>query len=416
MTSQTTSPETTSPETTSPETTSPEKTSPEMTSPFRVLVVDDEPDLKPLIQGRMRPDIRKGIYQFLFAQDGAEAMEILEAEGNIDMVLTDINMPRMDGLTLLNMIPTIDPNIRSVIVSAYGDMKNIRTAMNRGAFDFVVKPLDFQDLRITLERTRAHLHEWKDAQASRKKLVTLQSELDTAREMQQSILPGTLPGDERYNMNGSMEPAENIGGDFFDVFHLKDGKVGMAVADVSGKGIPAALFMMATRTQLKGAAIGLNQPGEVLTEVNQALHEDNRRFMFVTVVYAVYDPRTGELTYANGGHCPPLIAQADGTCRELESTQGILLGLAGDLEYGQREDRLEPGDTLVLYSDGVSEARNRNDEEFGEEQVRQIFQGNPPESAQEANERIQKAVEEFARGMPQADDLTCLILHRTVTP
>ena len=382
--------------------------------PFRVLVVDDEPDLKPLIQGRMRPDIRRGLYQFLFAQDGAEAMEIIEAEGNVDMVLTDINMPRMDGLTLLNMIPTVDPNIRSVIVSAYGDMKNIRTAMNRGAFDFVVKPLDFQDLRITIERTRAHLYEWKDALESRQKLVTLQSELNTAREMQQSILPTALPREPAYNMHGSMEPAQNIGGDFFDVFHLRDGKVGMAVADVSGKGIPAALFMMSSRTQLKGAAIGLDQPGEVLTEVNRALHEDNRRFMFVTVIYAIYDPRTGELTYANGGHCTPLIVQADGTCREIESTNGIMLGIAGNLEYEQREDRLQPGDTLLLYSDGVSEARNRNDEEFGAERLREIFQGNPPGSAQQANERIQQAVGEFARGMPQADDLTCLALHRTV--
>ena len=383
--------------------------------PFRVLVVDDEPDLQPLIKSRMRPDIRQGLYQFLFAQDGAEAMEILAEEGNIDMVLTDINMPRMDGLTLLNMIPTVDPNIRSVIVSAYGDMKNIRTAMNRGAFDFVVKPLDFEDLRITIERTRAHLYEWKDALASRQKLVTLQSELETAREMQQSILPIQLPNGPRYNMHGSMEPAENIGGDFFDVFRLRDEKVGLAVADVSGKGIPAALFMMASRTLLKGAAIGLDQPGEVLTEVNRALHEENRRSMFVTIIYAVYEPGTGELVYANGGHCAPLVVQADGACRELESTRGIVLGLAGELEYEQREDRLQPGDTLVLYSDGVSEARNQDDEEFGEERLRNIFLNDPPESAAEANERIQQAVGEFARGMPQADDLTCLILHRAVT-
>ena len=138
-----------------------------MPTPYKILVVDDEPDLQPLVLQRMRRYTRRGLYEFVFAHNGVEALEVLNDEGDIDMVLSDINMPRMDGLTLLEQIPSVDPNVRSVIVSAYGDMKNIRTAMNRGAFDFVTKPIDFEDLKITIERTLRHMEEWRDALSSR---------------------------------------------------------------------------------------------------------------------------------------------------------------------------------------------------------------------------------------------------------
>ena len=116
--------------------------------PYKILVVDDEPDLEPLMLQRMRRNIRRGQYTFVFARNGVQALDRLHEEDDIDMVVSDINMPEMDGLTLLQQIPKVDPNIRSIIVSAYGDMENIRTAMNRGAFDFVTKPIDFRDLRV----------------------------------------------------------------------------------------------------------------------------------------------------------------------------------------------------------------------------------------------------------------------------
>ena len=265
-----------------------------MEYPYKILVVDDEPDLEPLMLQRMRRSIRAGLYEFVFAQNGVEALQKLNEDEDIDMVLSDINMPQMDGLTLLEQIPDVDPNIRSVIVSAYGDMKNIRTAMNRGAFDFVTKPLDFEDLRVTIDRTLRHLVEWREALSSRDKLVALQNELDVASKMQQSILPTQFPGGPSYQVFGSMDPARNVGGDFFDVVPLENGRIGLAIADVSDKGVPAALFMMSSRTLLKGAAIGVGEPGGVLRETNGLLHEDNEASMFVTLLYAVYDPETGE--------------------------------------------------------------------------------------------------------------------------
>ena len=321
-------------------------------------------------------------------------------------------MPQMDGLTLLEQIPKVDPNIRAVIVSAYGDMRNIRTAMNRGAFDFVTKPLDFEDLQITIERTLTHMAEWKEALLSRDKLVALQNELDVASKMQQAILPASFPGGTSFEVYGNMAPARNVGGDFFDVINLENGRMGLAVADVSDKGVPAALFMMSSRTLLKGAAIGMGSPGAVLSEVNDLLNEDNETAMFVTLLYTVYDPNTGEMAYANGGHPTPLVVHGDGSTTELPLTGGIALGVMPNLEYKQDSYTLAPNDTLVLYTDGVSEAMNSEGEEFGVDRLRQIFADRPPTSARVANEAILQAVSDFAGDTPQSDDVTCLVLRR----
>ena len=380
---------------------------------YKILVVDDEPDLQPLMLQRMRRDIRSGHYEFTFAGNGVEALERLNEDDSIDMVLSDINMPQMDGLTLLSQIPAVHPNIRSVIISAYGDMKNIRTAMNRGAFDFVTKPLDFDDLRLTIDRTLRHLTEWRAALSSRDKLVALQNELDVASRMQQSILPTQFPQGSEFQMFGNMEPARNVGGDFFDVMHLDNGKIGIGIADVSGKGVPAALFMMSTRTLLKGAAIGSRGPGEVLREVNDLLHEDNEAFMFVTVLYAVYNPATGDFIYASGGHDAPLVIHADGSSTLLPLTDGIALGVAPDIHFSQNTVALAPSDTVILYTDGVTEAMNGANEQFGVEGMRKVFAAAPPKDAHDATGAVFDAVHTFAGDTPQSDDITCITLRRS---
>lgn len=380
---------------------------------YKILVVDDEPDLEPLILQRMRRNIRSGRYSFVFAGNGIEALERLTTEPDIDMVVSDINMPQMDGLTLLEQIPKVDPNVRSVIISAYGDMRNIRTAMNRGAFDFVTKPLDFEDLQITIDRTLQHMSEWKEALQSRDKLVALQNELDVASKMQQSILPTSFPETPQYEIYGNMNPARNVGGDFYDLIPMDNGRVGLCVADVSDKGVPAALFMMSSRTLLKGSAIGTVAPGGVLSEVNTLLTENNETMMFVTLVYALYDPETGFLTYANGGHCNPLVVHPDGSSTELALTGGVALGVMPGLDYQEDNANLNPGDTLILYTDGVSEAMNASGEEFGVERLQQIFVNQPPTSARMTIEVIMQAVSDFAGDTPQSDDVTCLVLRRS---
>ena len=381
-----------------------------MKSKYKILVVDDEVDLERLMLQRMRRDIRAGLYSFVFAHNGVEALERLKAEPDIDLVLSDINMPKMDGLTLIEQIPKVQPDVRSVIISAYGDMKNIRTAMNRGAFDFVTKPIDFDDLKITISRTLQHLVEWREALESRDKLVALQNELGVASKIQQSILPTRFPERPGCRMSANMKPARNVGGDFFDVIQLSDDRIGIAIADVSDKGVPAALFMMSCRTLIKGAAIGKTDPGAVLHEVNQLLQEDNDAAMFVTVFYGVYDPDSRRFHYANGGHNSPLVVHSDGSSAELPLTGGIALGLMPDLDYDNNTVTLAPGDLLVLYTDGVTEAFDAEGNQFGTERLQEVFAGAAPKDVEAANRSVFDAVEKFAGDTPQSDDITCLTL------
>ena len=383
--------------------------------PHKILVVDDEPDIQPLFSQRMRRDVRAGKYELFFAQNGVEALRRLNDDPSIDMVVTDINMPEMDGLTLLEQIPSVDPNIRSIIISAYGDMKNIRTAMNRGAFDFVTKPLDFEDLQVTIDRTLRHLAEWREALASRDKLIALQNELDIASNMQQSILPKRFPDGPDYQVYASMEPARNVGGDFYDVVPLEDGRVGVAIADVSDKGVASALYMMSSRTLLKGAAIGCANPGQVLEEVNDLLQDDSDTGMFVTVFYAIYDPATGEFTYANGGHNPPLIVYSNGESTVLPMTGGVALGAAPGIRYQEHTVSLSQGDTVFLYTDGVTEAMNGAGGFFGLERLQKAFFDAPPIDSKAATDTVFEAVHAFTGDTPQADDIACLALNRPET-
>ena len=379
---------------------------------YKILVVDDEPDLEPLVRQRMRREIRSGRYSFVFAHNGVEALKELETDDSIDMVLSDINMPQMDGLTLLQEIPKAKPNIRSVIISAYGDMQNIRTAMNRGAFDFITKPVDFDDLRVTIDRTLRHVQELRDALSVRDRLVALQNELDVAKNMQQSILPTVFPEGDGYTIFGTMRPARNIGGDFFDLMRLQFDRVGLVVADVSDKGVAAGLFMMSSRTLLKGAAVGKGHPGEVLTEVNSMLVEDNETGMFVTVLYSVFDPRSGRLTYASGGENPPLLVHADGSSEELPLTQGIVLGVAPDYEYMENTIDVASGDSVIFVTDGVTEAMNEAQEPMGIQRVRDHFAASPPADPRSTALAVIDVIKEFAGSAAQHDDITCLVLRR----
>lgn len=383
-----------------------------MSDPYRILVVDDEVDVEPLVLQRMRREIRKKVYEFRFALNGVEALEILNEDDSIDMVLSDINMPEMDGLTLLQQIPSVNPNIRSVIVSAYGDMKNIRTAMNRGAFDFVTKPIDFDDLRLTIDRTVKHLKMWREALQARDRLISIQNELGLANEMQQTILPREFPQSESFEIYGAMEPARDVGGDFFDIIRLTDKERGISVADVSDKGVLAAMFMMSSRTLMKGSAIGAMNPSGVLREVNDLLVAENNSAMFVTVCYAIYNHETGELVYANGGHNAPLLVRANGEVSYLEMPPGFALGIVPDAQFSSESIQLSKGDIVLFYTDGVTEATNETGELFGEERLAKLGPSLLGLDSKAICETVVSKVHEFAGEAPQADDITAVVLKR----
>ena len=376
----------------------------------KILVVDDEPDLELLLRQKFRRKVRKGELTLVFAQNGVEALEQLKVHHDVDMVLSDINMPQMDGLTLLHQLNQLNYDLRAVIVTAYGDMKNIRTAMNRGAFDFVTKPLDFKDLETTISKTLSHLEVMREALRSRDELVALRQELGVAARMQESILPTSFPEDPRYEIHAWMTPAKEVGGDFYDFFKLEDGRIGIVMADVSGKGVPAALFMMVSRTLMKGTAIGENDPAKCLEEVNQLLVESNEQSMFVTVFYGSFDPATGILEYANAGHNLPYVVKANGEVHPIECDSGLVLAVMPGFEFPGGSIELEPGDVVFFYTDGITEAMDEEGVEFGDDELAAVLEEVAGASAATFNRKAVEAVQEHAGEAAQSDDITCLTL------
>lgn len=385
---------------------------PHPSGPIRLLVVDDEPDLELLVRQKFRREIRDGRMAFTFADDGIEALERLEADDGIEIVLADINMPRMDGLTLLGRITELDRLMKVVIVSAYGDMENIRTAMNRGAFDFITKPIRFDDLTVTIERTHRELAALREAAGAARRLTALQRELEIASKIQLSMLPSAFPEHPAFDLHATMIPALEVGGDLYDAFPLGDDRLGFAVGDVSGKGVGSAIFMAITRTTLRATALRGLAPAACVREVNRVLFPESMPRMFVTLVYGVLDARTGEVTLCNAGHNRPYVVRRDGRVEAVDGARGVGVCLTGDFEYAPIALTLAPGDGLVLYTDGVTEAADGRGR-FEEKRLEACLAHAGGAAAREVIRGVLRSVEAFTAGAPPFDDLTLLALRYT---
>lgn len=386
-----------------------------LSAPHQILVVDDEPDLELLIRQRFRRQIRDKEFEFHFSHNGEEALETLAAQPGIALVLSDINMPVMDGLTLLNKLSESSKTCKAVIVSAYGDMSNIRTAMNRGAIDFLMKPIDFEDMEITIRKTLAQVTHLQESAENHLRLAAIQHELGVAARIQQSIVPRKFPpfpDRQDFDLHAHMVPAKEVGGDLFDFFLLDEHHLGFVLGDVSGKGVPAALFMAVTRTLLRATAQKESLPGECFQYVNNTLAALETSSMFVTLFYGILDTRTGEVLYANGGHNPPYVYSSTNGVHPVPSdTSGMLVGMVPGAQYQTGSLRLAPGEGILLYTDGVTEAMDRNEDFLGEERLEKLLLEHCDDPADRLVAAVHSAVAEFAAGMPQADDITVLALR-----
>ncbi len=382
----------------------------------KILIVDDEPDLEVLIRQRFRRQVRDGAYEFHFARHGAEALGVIHGGAAVDLVLSDINMPVTDGLTLLGHLRGLRPRLGAVVVSAYGDMRNIRTAMNLGAFDFLTKPIDFVDFERTVDKTLRQVEELRQAEADRDRLVAVERDLETAAEIQRSFLPGPFvagPG-RGLDLHATMVPARAVGGDFYDYFPLDGDRVGLVVGDVSGKGVPAALFMAVTRTLLRATASAGPAPGECLDRVNRQLLRDSPSSLYVSLFYGILDVRAGELLYSLGGHPWPYLVRAGGQVDALEGT-GFLVGALDEATYETFRARLAPGDLLFLYTDGVTEARRPGGELLSNEGLEVLLRHGDRSSPEALVRGVVDGVRRFAAEVAPSDDLTALAVRRAGT-
>ena len=379
------------------------------------MVVDDEPDLQMLILQRFRKQIKDDIYDFCFAENGEEALNMLSESDDIALVLSDINMPKMDGLTFLSEAQKLNnPILKTVIVSAYGDMDNIRTAMNRGAFDFVTKPIDFKDLETTIEKSLSEIQYIFEANEQMKAFKMVQSDLETAARIQQKILPQDFPPfphRNEFDLYGEMHTAKQVGGDFYDFFMLDEHRVGFVIGDVSGKGVPASIYMAVSRTMLRAIASQIDDPATCLSTVNTMLIPESDLTTFVTVFYGVLDTRTGKVRYCNGGHNLPYVVSPDGTVTEVPNTSGLLLGKIEPIEYETRELTLQPGEKIMMFTDGVTEAMDINEDMYEEPRLEAFLEKHAADDITKMVRNLLVDVLKFVGKAEQSDDITILSLE-----
>ena len=385
--------------------------------PIKILSVDDEMDLELLLTQYFRRKIRKGEYEFVFAHNGLEALTRMVKHPDIEIILSDINMPEMDGLTLLAKLNEMrNPALKVIMVSAYGDMGNIRQAMNNGAFDFATKPIDLDDLSVTIEKAIEQIEYVHQSQAEHTQLESLKSDLAIASEIQQAILPRVFPPfpelTDKLDIAASMTPAKDVGGDFYDFFRIDDDRIGFVMADVSGKGIPAAIFMAVSRTLIRATGIRGGKPSECIAYSNKLLAAESVDSMFVTVFYGILNVNTGEVTFCNAGHNPPYLMKSDGTVEPLPIMNDPVVGAIDGLDYHDGTLQLEHGDSIVLFTDGVTEAVNKDFEEFGDSRLKKTLEGVTRQSCQQTIETVKADVAAFVGEAEQSDDITILALKR----
>lgn len=336
----------------------------------------------------------------------AHVLRALET-GQFDAVLMDLNytcdiIAGGEGLELVSQIRSMDSLLPVVVMTAWSSVDPAVEAMRRGASDFTQKPWENQDLLQRLHNQLAWARAQRRAQRQR------DEELQEAREIQDSLLPKKLPEVAGYEVAAMTQPLRFVGGDYYSVARISERHTVLCIADVAGKGLPAALLMSSLQAALKPLISQRLAPRELCHRLNRILCDLTPVGKFISFVYAVLDSVDNRLTYCNAGHNPPLLIRADGTSTELKAA-GAVLGPFPDWLYEQSELQMRSGDKLLLFTDGLVEACNANEESFGEHNLIRIARENPTSSAAELMGLLMRAASQHGGGHFQ-DDASLIVL------
>lgn len=372
-----------------------------------ILIVDDKPaNLRLLTQ-----ILTEHGYQVRAMTSGARALESALVTPP-DLILLDIRMPEMDGFAVCTALKAQAQtrDIPIIFISALDSVEDKLAAFRLGGVDYVTKPFQPEEV---LARVKTHLALRGLQRRLQESNRRYRRELALAGQIQASFLPQVLPTLPGWQLATRLIPSRETSGDFFDVVALPEGRWGLLIADVADKGVGAALFMALCwgliRTYLARTP---SAPARVFEAVNRRLLRDTTAGEFVTVFLGVLDTATGRLTYANAGHCPALLASAGRAPVRLRNT-GAPLGILENLTWEQHDRQLHPGDTLLLYTDGISEAQSATGQFFCIEGLEAVMQASPGESAAGLLERVLRTVNAFAEGKHlESDDIAVLALRR----
>jgi sigma-B regulation protein RsbU (phosphoserine phosphatase) len=386
----------------------------------RILVVDDNDDNRYTLT--LYLDL-EGYSKVETAQDGEEAIARLEVDG-FDLVLLDVMMPKVDGYQVLTWIKG-QPRLRDlpvIMISALNEMSSVVRCIELGAVDYLPKPFNPTLLKARLGATleKKRLRDEIDEHLAR-----LEEELNAARKLQMSMVPQSFPApsaDFPIDLHASMEPAREVGGDLYDFFMTEDGKLCFLVGDVSGKGMPAALFMARAKsliriaTDLMRSANGTSAPpADIIARVNRELCQDNGDMMFVTLFFAMLAPATGEVEFCNAGHNPPYHLNGQGAVA-IEGGKGIILGVNPKAVYATGRLSLATGEGIYVFTDGVTEANNTAEELFGEPRLEAALRAAAASGSAEIVKSVAEAVRGFVGNALPFDDITMLAIRRLAAP
>jgi sigma-B regulation protein RsbU (phosphoserine phosphatase) len=373
------------------------------TSHARVLVADDQQD----VVAALRMLLRGAGLEVDPATSVQEVRHRLDSQ-TYDLVLMDLNYARdttsgREGLDLLAEIHQRDRLLPVIVMTGWGSIDTAVEAMRRGARTFVHKPWDNHTLTETVCR------EIEEGHAQRQSDKLAATEQADAQAIQRALLPATLPSVSGVGLAARWEPAKAFGGDCYDALRLTDTHLAISIADVCGKGLPAALLMSNLLASLRAFAASERSPREVVTSVNRALCRQKDLRRFVTLFYALYDSTTRVLSYTNAGHNPPLVLRRDGSCERL-ATGGTVTGIFDEGTFEEGRVTLDPGDRLVLYTDGITEARSANGDgdEFDDAGLLQTLARCRHLDAQSIVDAVFDDVGAFAGGRLQ-DDATAVV-------
>ncbi len=376
------------------------------------LIIDSDPQTSQTLREKV-PSIYDGARLTIsVARSDDEALTLINKGTEFDIALVAIDSPAISGMSLFSRIEERSFRVPRIAVSTNTDLRGIRKAMNEGATDFLVKPLLVDDFKATIERVLADVERRRRNWRERSEYSALMREIDIAGDIQQRILPQDFPGIEGYAVHGSTTPAKTMGGDFYDVFMLDDERVGVVMADVSGKGIPAAFYMAVSRTLLRSVAMSGVTPEMCLGQVNELLCEYHIPGMFVSALYGVLNTKAHTFRFANAGHHPPYKCNTSGELSTYEGGEGSVLGIIPEMTFGQETVALGPEEFIYMYTDGVTEAFNDDREQFSEERLESCLSKGKFRDARKIVETVEKAVAHHVGDAQQSDDITSLVVRR----
>ncbi len=374
-------------------------------SDCRVLLVDDaKANLDILVEGL------KSDHKLSLALNGETALQIA-ARTPPDLVLLDIVMPGLDGYEVCRRLRRMPETaeVPIMFLSSLEEVQNKTRGFEAGANDYLTKPFEMLEVKA---RVRSLLKAKAYSDAVKEQMA---SELRIAREIQMGMLPHDFAAVEQaygLRFGAVLEPAREVGGDLYGVCAAGPDRLVVVLGDVSGKGIPASMFMVRAISLARWLSREVAQPERILARLNDELAVDNPYGMFVTFLCAVYEPRPGRLTLANAGHCRPVWLPAGEPPRWAVRNLGTALGFEPGIDFERTELTLKDGDALILYSDGVTEAFNRAEECYGDQRLLADAGGFGGQSAPDITAGLLRRVRAFADSAPQSDDIAILALKR----